>query len=290
MKDHKHYEAARRAYYWTSFHPEKRAEGECKFFDDIMREFSDSPEAQAKFDRLFLLSLAAKSRCMSSMITGPARFPVAKAERANERERKIGDEMTGYIERVRKAKAQEAYYEAHPEARPVMSGDSDAIERLQDRLAKLEKAQETMVNVNKIVRKQPIDKAALVALLGTEERADDILKPDCFGGIGFAPYSLTNNRAEINRTKERIAEITKRKATTPKDLNINGVRILENTEAMRLQIFFNGKPDREMIDLLKRHAFKWSPSNMAWQRQLNNNTIYAFNNNILPALKQQAEA
>lgn len=287
MKDHKHYEAARRAYYWTSFNPEKRAESECAFYDSIMMEFSDSSQAQAKFERLFLLSLAAKARCMSSMITGPARFPVAKAERANERERKISSEMLAYIERVRKAKAQEAYYAAHPEARPVMSGDSDAIQRLQDRLAKLEKAQETMVAVNKIVRKQPADRAALVALLGSESRADDILKPDCFGGIGFAPYSLANNRAEINRTKERIASLEAAKAKPSAETTINGVRVLENTEAMRLQLFFDGKPAKEIIALLKSHAFKWSPSNMAWQRQLTNNAVYSFNHFVLPAIKAQ---
>ena len=70
-----------------------------------------------------------------------------------------------------------------------------------------------------------------------------------------------------------------------KDIVINGVRCLENTEAMRLQLFFEGKPAREIITLLKSHAFKWSPSNMAWQRQLTNNAIYAFNHWILPVLK-----
>lgn len=285
LNTHKHYETARRAHNWTSFNPEKRAESECAYFNEICAEFKDSPEVLAKFERLFLLSLAAKSRCASSMITGPARFPVERQRKASEREHKITSEMLAYIDRVRKAIKQEAYYAAHPEARPVMFGDADAIERLRDKLAALVKAQETMVAVNKIVRKQPIDKAALVALLGSDEKAEAILKPDCFGGIGFATFSLNNNRAEIKRVEGRIAEIEKRKATTPKDITINGVRVLENTEAMRLQLFFDGKPEQSIIAALKSHAFKWSPRNMAWQRQLTNNAIYSFNHFILPILK-----
>ncbi len=282
MKTHKHYETARRAYNWTSFRPESRAESECKFFDDIMLEFSDNPTVQAKFERLFLLSLAAKSRCMSSMITGPARFPTAKAERANDRENKISGEMLAYLDRVRKAIKQEAYYAAHPEARPVMSGDSDAIERLQAKLAGLVKAQETMVAANKLIRKG--DKEALKALLPNSD-IEKLFKPDFCGRTGFPDFSLSNNRANIKQVQGRIEEITKRKETVAKDIVVNGVRVLENTEAMRLQLFFDGKPAAETIKLLKSHAFKWSPSNMAWQRQLTNNAIYAFNNSILPVLK-----
>ena len=283
---HKHYETARRAYNWTSFNPEKRAESECTYFDEIMQEFADKPEVQAKFERLFLLSLAAKSRCASAMITGPARFPVEKQRRASEREHKISGEMVAYIDRVRKAIKQEAYYTAHPEARPVMSGDSDAIERLQAKMATLQANQDKMVLANKLIRKG--DHAALQALLPTMT-LEEILKPDCFGGIGFATFTLSNNRAAIKQVESRIKEIENRKATTPKDFNINGVRCLENTEAMRLQLFFDGKPEKTIITLLKSHAFKWSPNNMAWQRQLTNNAIYSFNNFILPVLKAETQ-
>jgi len=275
---HKHYEAAKRAHCWTSFHPEKRAISECKYFDEICAEFADKPEVLVKFERLFLLSLAAKSRCASSMITGPARFPVEKQCRASEREHKISGEMLAYIDRVRKAINK-------PESTVISSNDENAIDKLKAKLAALEKAQETMKAVNKIVRKQPVDMVVLTALLGTEEKAQEILKPDCFGGIGFASFTLTNNNASIKQVKDRIADIEKRKATTPKDLIINGVRVLENTEAMRLQLFFEGKPATNIITTLKSNGFKWAPSVMAWQRQLTNNAVYSFNHFVLPALK-----
>lgn len=287
---HKFYETAKRAHAWTSFHPDKRAASECAFYDDIMQEFADSPQAQAKFERLFTLSLAAKSRCASAMITGPANFPVERQRRASEREHKISGELLAYIERVRKAKAQEAYYAAHPEARPIMSGDGDAVERLREKLAMLEKTQAQMVQANKVIRKEPINMEALAAILGNGADLEAITKKRGWWGAGFAPFELTNNNARIKATRERIEQLEKRKATAPQELTLDGVRVVENTEAMRLQLFFDGKPERAIIDLLKSHAFKWSPSNMAWQRQLTNNAIYAFKQWILPALKPQEVA
>ena len=41
---------------------------------------------------------------------------------------------------------------------------------------------------------------------------------------------------------------------------------------------FDGKPAPEVRDVLKRNAFKWSPSRGAWIRQLNNAGIYAGQN------------
>ena len=48
MKNHKHYEKAIRAHYWSSFSPEKRAESECKFFDEINSEFEAAKVNEAK--------------------------------------------------------------------------------------------------------------------------------------------------------------------------------------------------------------------------------------------------
>lgn len=60
MKDHKYYQAAYRAYYNTSFSPEKRAESECNFFEEIKREFSEiqaTEQEQSKFEKLFMINL-----------------------------------------------------------------------------------------------------------------------------------------------------------------------------------------------------------------------------------------
>lgn len=286
---HKHYELAYRAHYNTSFTPDKRAESWCNSFDADIKQLQDLNVPQGKIEKyesLWVKHMQAKSRCLSSMITGPARFPVAKAEKASNAERRAGDECLEYFNKLISEVKKEAFYEANPNARPVMSGDSDAIDRLKSKLEAAKKAQETMIAVNKILRKNPVDRPALVALLGTEEKVDAILKPDCFGGIGFASFSLSNNRSEIKRLEGRISEIENRKSVTPKELVINGVKIVENPEAMRLQLFFDGKPNPDMIATLKSNAFKWSPSISAWQRQLTNNAIYSFNHFVLPKIKE----
>jgi len=287
MTKHKHYDLTYRAHYNTSFTPEKRADGACSGFDaDIatLTEKGVPADKIAKYEALWMKWMTAKGRCASSMITGPANFPVARNEKANNAERNAAEECIEYFNSLVAYADKEAFYAANPNARPVMAGDADAIDRLKAKHAATVKAQETMKAVNAAIRKN--DRAAIVALLGSEEKAEEILKPDCFGGIGFASFSLNNNRAEIKRLEDRINEIEKRKATTPKEIMVNGVRVVENPDAMRLQIFFDGKPAADIIALMKSNAFKWAPSIGAWQRQLTNNAIYIFNREVLPRLKE----
>lgn len=42
-----------------------------------------------------------------------------------------------------------------------------------------------------------------------------------------------------------------------------------------MQLLFDDKPSEEQRSKLKSWGFRWSPSNKAWQRQLNSNAIYA---------------
>lgn len=291
MTKHKHYDLAYRAHYNTSFTPDKRAEDFCIHFDRGIASLKEIGVEQYKIDKYEALTvkwLTAKSRCISYMITGPANFPLRRAERANQVEHARSVEVTTYWDKIVKQAKEEAYYREHPESRPIMSNQEDAIELLKAKLEKLRKAQETMVAANKLVRKTPVDRAALLGLLGSEKAVEELLKPDFAGCIGFASYALSNNRANLKQVEQRIAEIEKRKATTPKEVVTNGVRVLENTEAMRLQLFFEGKPKPEIITLLKSKGFKWSPSAAAWQRQLTNNAIYSFKHFVLPAIKAQA--
>jgi hypothetical protein len=43
----------------------------------------------------------------------------------------------------------------------------------------------------------------------------------------------------------------------------------------RYRFVFDGKPAPEIIRLMKSNAFKWSPANSAWQRQITTNAKYA---------------
>ena len=189
MKDHTHYKAAYRAYIGSSFSPEKRAEQECAYFDEIVKRMQEAGKQEYvdRFESLFLKSLAAKSRCASPMITGPSNFPVERMRKYNEWERKATDAMVAFVDKV------------------------------------------------------------------------------------FAPPPTP--RKEI---KYDIAH---------KEIMINEVKVISNTDVNRLQIIFNGKPEESVRSFLKKNGYKWSPTNNAWQRQLTPNATYGFNNFVLPFLK-----
>lgn len=283
---HKHYEAARRAHYNTSFSPEKRALSECAYFDEVYNQLQSigcSDEGLQKFERLFLLMLAAKSRCLSSMITGPANFPVARAEKASARERKISDEMFAYVERVRKAIDKQN----NPTKYAISSDNENALDLLKQKLAGLVESQEKMKLCNKVIKdKQLLKLERLTAILGSEAQAAEILKPDCFGGIGFASYSMRNNLATIKATEQRIKQLEAAASRVTRELTIAGVRVIENAEENRIQFYFDGKPAQAVISLMKSHGFKWSPSQGCWQRLWNGNAIWAVNHYIVPELKK----
>ena len=52
-------------------------------------------------------------------------------------------------------------------------------------------------------------------------------------------------------------------------------KVIENTELMRIQIVFDGKPNEAIRNTLKANGFRWAPSQGAWQRQLTSNGKYA---------------
>jgi hypothetical protein len=100
--NHKFYEQARRAYCWTSFDPEKRAEWECAYYDDCVTKLTEAGKESyvERFTKYFLHSLAAKGRCASSAITGPARFPVARMEKYRNWEQNITQAMFDFFNKA----------------------------------------------------------------------------------------------------------------------------------------------------------------------------------------------
>jgi hypothetical protein len=285
-KAHKHYDAARRAYYNTSFDPEKRAVSECKYFDATLAELQSigcSAEGLEKFETLFTKLLAAKSRCASSMIIGPAGFNNRRNEKANAVEHKRCQELTDYVERVKKA----IHKANNPTEYAISSDNENALPMLKDKLAKLQKNQETMKLANKIIKdKQLMKVERLAAILGSVEAAESLLKPDVYGRIGFASFQLTNNNATIKTTMQRIKELEAATGRVTRELVIASVRVLENAKENRIQFYFDGKPAQAIIALMKSHGFKWSPSQGCWQRLWNGNAIWAVNHYITPELKK----
>lgn len=286
------YDLAYRAHCGTSFTPNKRAEQFCTGFQkdiEALEALNIPAEYIERYKDLVRRHLQVKSRCISTMIVGPSNFPVRRAEKASQAESKAAEMMIAYYNKIVNYCKKEKFYAENTDARPIMAGDADALERLEKEVLTLRTKQETMKAVNK-AHKAYIKNPDSLEKSGLSEEMKKIVRnyksAYSWEPRPYAPFELTNNLANLKRVEARLEELKKRKATTPKDFMVNGVRCVENTEAMRLQLFFDGKPSREIIDCLKSNAFKWSPSISAWQRQLTNNAIYGFNHFVLPKLKQ----
>ena len=173
---------------------------------------------------------------------------------------------------LKKAAAEAAWRAAHPST-AVSSDDPEAVAKLREKLAKLERQQEAMKAGNKIVRsKIPDDeKVAQLMTLGLrEETARGALQPDFAGRYGFPDYALTNNNANIRRIRERIATLERSTEARPDIEGPAGCTISEDTSDNRLLIVFAGKPPQPVRAILKRCGFRWSPTRGAWCRMLNN--------------------
>lgn len=217
------------------------------------------------------------------MITGPARFPTRRAEKANNAEHNRYTEYADHCAKVKTALEREAYYEKHPEKRPISNSDDDALTRLREKLAKLEKERETNNAINKIVRKKPKGEStpekieALKAIGITNERLlHELFQPDRLHGAGIPSYVNQNLGGNIKRVKERIAELehTSERETEEAELP-GGIQFVTDTESMRVYFEFPGKPDEETRTLLKSNGFKWTPSQGHWGRKLTSNAEYA---------------
>ncbi|MBO7714619.1 MAG: hypothetical protein J6S85_13670 [Methanobrevibacter sp.] len=70
-------------------------------------------------------------------------------------------------------------------------------------------------------------------------------------------------------------EIRRDTITAEEFENILYFETIINESENRLQLIFDGKPDEEEINILKRNGFRWSPRFKAWQRQLTENAVAA---------------
>ena len=97
-------------------------------------------------------------------------------------------------------------------------------------------------------------------------------------GYDRSPYpswALQNNLANIKRCQQRVDELKKTKEKGTYEADYGDFKVIENTELMRIQIVFDGKPDEAIRSTLKSNGFRWAPSHGAWQRQLTSNGKYA---------------
>lgn len=270
---------ARAAHRGTSHDPDKRGDQERAEYVatlqgdlDNLTALADTEEKRARlaveFERYRAgyakharALLVAKSACISTLIAGPSGFPVKRAQKANARADKAYTALAEYRKRALAAIRRELC----PEEAPIMASDADAVERLQKKLADLEAEHARMVAANTAIRanakKGPDAQiAALVEMGFGAAFARDLLKPDELGRVGFADFQLTNSRASIRATKDRIASVQRMKAAAP-TVEVRAFARLEVVpDENRVRLYFPGKPDVGTRAKLTKAGFRWAPS------------------------------
>ena len=204
------------------------------------------------------------------MICGPANFPVRKKEKQNaasDRNYQEFQEIQKMLNRIRSIGNGKGI---------IKSGDADAVERLEKKLNGLKELQEKMKAANAYYRKnKTLDGCPVL----TQEQIDSLkaeMQRDWrYEDKPFATYQLSNNNAEIHRVEDRLKKLRAAKTEGNTESENEYFRTVENVEIMRLQLFFEEKPESDVRDILKKNGFRWSPKNNCWQRQLTDNARYS---------------
>ena len=219
--------------------------------------------------------------CPSVMISGAGNFPVKKKERqvaAWQKNHEFYQYVQGILEKI-----ENILY-----GREIIKSDDErAVEKLEEKLEDLKETQERMKAANKAIRMKDTEAGddTLREMGYSEEAIKQLREPDYCGRLGYPGYLLTNNNANIHRVEERLNRLKAVKEKGSSEQEFGTFKVVENTEAMRYQIIFDGKPDTEVRTLLKSNGFKWAPSQGAWQRQITTNGKYALNR-VVEKLKE----
>jgi hypothetical protein len=220
--------------------------------------------------------------CPSVMICGAGNFPTRRKEKQNsarDSHMKELDYINGYVKKL---------HDILTGKEIIKSADADAIRKLQEKLVELEAYQQTMKDANAYYKKN----STLQGFQGLQQKTIDsimdFMSRNTYHTRPFEGYSLTNNNAKIKATKDRIEQLQKAKtAGTNETVQSDICKVVENSEIMRIQLIFDGKPSEQIRNILKSNGFVWAPSHGAWQRQMTSNGRYA-TKQVLEQLKKIA--
>lgn len=227
-----------------------------------------------------------EAMCPSILISGGSNFPTRKKEKQNAR-RDVLTEKWNHVQKIRDRIAR-----CGTDA--IKDNDTRVIEKLELKIEKLTELQETMKAVNAYCRKnKTLDGCPDITEEQIEKLKSVLTSQWNFENKPFASYQLSNNNAEIHRLKERLEKLRKVKEAgtqeySEDEIGVEGLTVVENAEAMRIQLIFDEKPDEKTRDLLKSYGFRWSPRYTAWQRNLNENGKYAARQ-VIQSIKKQID-
>jgi len=202
--------------------------------------------------------LGIASNFVSVMVAGPANYNSSKynkvADRMDNKIKEIDDKVNKFYKNTEdmlknaysKDEILDKYRNGYDE--PISSDDPMAKEKLQAKLEFLETRHNKYKEFNKNARKN--------------------------GEQQLAPYVLANSNQNIKAVKDRLNTLEKIEKLNDVGYYFNDGEVSFDKQDMRVKIFFDNIPNEETRKELKSHAFKWSPTNKAWQRKLTPDAIY----------------
>lgn len=91
-------------------------------------------------------------------------------------------------------------------------------------------------------------------------------------------YELPYINTEIKNIEDRIEDIIQLAKLDFEDMIFPDWKIIYNKELDKIQIYFNKKPDNEILWILEYRGFRKKRNQKAWQRSFNTDTIYRAKN------------
>ena len=156
----------------------------------------------------------------------------------------------------------------------IAADDPLAVEKMEAHIEYLKAAHEKHLKINAYIRKHGTAKGmeGITDLQAEKLDAEASRIPWRRGHI----YFTDNESADIRSKTKRLEQLKKHRAIAEEEkaeglklgtMEKEGLRLEENHEAARVQLFFDGMPDEETRAKLKANGFRWSPRFGAWQRQ-----------------------
>lgn len=255
-----------RSYNNTSFSPERRGENDFIYYSELLKNDLDTlgenkGNYETKFINKVMLIFYRQTRCASPMITGPANFNNRKnSKNWDSRDRAVNDFefwRTKYFKLVNRERT------LSPEAE---------IDKTLEEIERLELRKEAYKKADKL--KKPEEK---ILFLENEGLLTKRAKGWIESGWTLSDTSLTT---KIRERKKKLIIMRNRveKKSTFEKIEFNGGYI--DIENDRVIIKHHEKPSREIIEVIKKNGFRYSPKCINWVRKHTENALYDAKNII----------
>lgn len=211
--------------------------------------------------------------------------PILVGHHSERKHRRLIENIDSNMRKSVEAQDKADYLEAKADSvgsAGIASDDPEAIQKLKEKLANLERSQEMMKLINKVIRSKHMSNEDKIEYMTqthklTKKHATELLEGDFCGRIGFPSYSLQNNNATIRATKQRIETLEKLHSEAPLEDagEVEGINWTLYEEEGRIKFSFDGIPSESVRESLKSRGFKWSRFSKAWVRKITGNAVHS---------------